>query len=68
MKLYLVQCDKCRTRQSMKWNGEHWLAPEGWAQLYDDFLSQDLNRHLCPTCSPVVKVKEKPTKRSKGYD
>ena len=55
MKLFLIQCDNCTQRDHMKYNGEHWLAPQNWVQLYDDFNAKDLDKHLCPICNPVFK-------------
>lgn len=60
MKKYLVQCDRCTNLVHMKYNGEHWLAPEGWVELYDDLNAKMLDKHLCPTCNPVVKPQPTP--------
>jgi hypothetical protein len=56
-RIYEVKCDHCGKREAMAYNGEHWLTPKDWAQLYDDKQAKCVDEHLCPECRPK-KVKK----------
>ncbi len=56
--IHEVECDFCGKHEPLKYNGEHWLTPEGWKTLWDDNLAQVTNEHICPGC--WVKQKNKP--------
>ncbi len=45
-----VICDHCQCVASLRNNGEHWLAPEKWTQLYDDNLACMKDVHICLKC------------------
>jgi hypothetical protein len=52
MTLHKVKCDYCSKQADLKYNGEHWLAPKGWLQMYDDDLAHTVDAHACPDCKP----------------
>lgn len=43
------ECDSCKEVEEAKWNGEHYLPPDGWVNLHDFNLAQDVG-HLCGIC------------------
>lgn len=55
--IHEFKCDYCNKREKAKWNGEHWLMPDGWAQLYCDKAATTLDNHACPKCLPKPKRK-----------
>jgi len=61
MKIFKVKCDYCNTTADLKYNGEHWLMPKGWAQLWDEETARCVEVHICPSCKP----KEKKASKSK---
>lgn len=52
------KCDTCNKRAKAKYNGEHWLAPQGWVQLYDDNKADMLDIHMCDVCKPKPRKKK----------
>ena len=58
MKIHQVKCDLCGRREDLEYNGEHWLHPQGWRQLYDDRAARTVDQHICWACIPNPK-KEK---------
>lgn len=60
MVIHQVECDKCGNIADLKYNGEHWLTPKGWVQLYDDNEAKMLDRHLCVDCNPCEDKPAKP--------
>lgn len=67
MKINEFKCDNCGKREPSNYNGEHYISPLGWYQLYCDHLAEViLNIHICPECVPF-KIKKKLTKeQTKG--
>ena len=57
-KQFYFKCDKCPKRARAKWNGETFLNPVGWTQLYDDVSAMTLDLHLCEKCSPKRRAEE----------
>lgn len=55
MKIHEVKCDYCGKQEPLKYNGEHWLMPPEWVELYDDQKARTLNEHICPKCRPKAK-------------
>lgn len=51
MKIHRVYCDKCKRSADLKWNGEHWLCPKDWTELFDEAEIGPLNIHLCQYCT-----------------
>lgn len=51
--IHQFKCDKCKTRANAYYNGEHYLHPEGWYQLYCNILARTVDLHLCPKCAPT---------------
>lgn len=65
MKQFLVKCDVCEAVAKLKYNGEHYLAPAGWYQLYDDEKSDPIDFFICPKCKMNrLKPEEKEDKRA----
>lgn len=54
MKKHLVICDKCKAKLNLKYNGEHFLVPQGWIEFYDENKGQMMGIHLCEPCSKDV--------------
>lgn len=52
MEKHIVICDKCKTKADLKYNGEHYLPPEGWLELWDSNKAELIDQHLCPKCAP----------------
>lgn len=61
--IHELKCDWCNKRTALKYNGEHWLPPTGWAQLWDDNKAQTEDEHMCPECRPKLIKKPKPKAR-----
>lgn len=55
---HLVICDSCKAKSNLSYNGEHYLPPKGWMELYDDNLARHTEVHLCPKCHPKAKKKK----------
>ena len=49
---HLIICDYCNNKAKLKYNGEHWLPPEGWFDLWCPNLAQEAKQHVCPKCAP----------------
>ena len=60
--IHEFKCNQCGKREPATYNGEHWLMPHGWGQLYDDAMAQTIDEHLCRFCRP----RPKKSKASKG--
>lgn len=45
----------CKEKVKALYNGEHYLPPIGWVQLYDENQAQCLDYHLCPDCRPKIR-------------
>jgi phage terminase large subunit GpA-like protein len=53
--IHEVICNKCGTKNALKWNGEHWLFPLDWVELID---SDAYHRgHFCEKCIKKFKIK-----------
>ena len=63
MKIRQVVCDECRRKEDLKYNGEHWLIPTDWVEMYSDQQAQTLDIHLCNDCKPVSIKKPKKVKK-----
>lgn len=50
--IHEFKCNYCGKRAAAKYNGEHYLAPNGWLQLYDDNLAHAIDQHVCDSCRP----------------
>ena len=57
--IHEFKCDSCKTKVKSIWNGEHYLPPHGWVELFDVNFARATGEHLCPKCTP------KKPKRSK---
>lgn len=33
-KIFEIKCERCGKRESLKWNGEHWIPSIEWTGLY----------------------------------
>lgn len=44
-------CNRCENKIDAKYNGEHFLPPEGWMELYDPLTAKTLDIHLCKRCT-----------------
>ena len=62
MNIHKVKCDYCGKTADLKYNGEHWLIPKDWAQLWDDEKAHCVDIHICELCKP----KPKKVKKSKA--
>lgn len=66
MNKYLVSCDMCSRAVDALYNGEHYLAPDTWRELYT-IHGDCTGEHLCDECiAKFVNNKEKikkPVKR-----
>lgn len=49
-KHYEVECDKCKTRAPMKYNGEHHIEPQDWVEIVQNTRTVG---HICPKCNPL---------------
>jgi hypothetical protein len=65
MLIHEVKCDYCGAKAKLCWNGEHFLTPKGWGQIYDDNEAQVLDQHICPKCCPKPKKEVKSESKSK---
>lgn len=55
------KCDNCLRKVKANYNGEHYLPPSGWIQLYDPNEARCKDLHLCEICfKPVLHRKTKP--------
>jgi predicted RNA-binding Zn-ribbon protein involved in translation (DUF1610 family) len=59
MKKHTVVCSLCNKESSMSYNGEHFLCPEGWYELYDDHKSIMSDIHICDKCFVSLKTQPK---------
>ena len=50
--IHEYKCDYCLARAPLKYNGEHWLPPIGWTNLYDFNKAEHEKIHVCPSCRP----------------
>lgn len=56
--IHQFKCNGCNRRVPAHYNGEHYLPPTDWVELWDDNKAEMTDQHLCPECRP----KFKPTK------
>jgi hypothetical protein len=59
MKLHEVKCDSCEEKAPLKYNGEHWLVPVGWMELYDENEAKNIDIHVCKKCISLKKGNKK---------
>lgn len=50
--IHEFKCDGCRKKVPAKYNGEHWLPPDGWMALWDPLQAECTDEHLCEKCRP----------------
>lgn len=50
--IHEFKCDACKRKVTAKYNGEHFLPPDGWVQLYCDNLAEMTGEHICDKCRP----------------
>jgi hypothetical protein len=55
------KCDACCKTVPATYNGEHWLPPHGWVEIFDIHRAQTTGEHLCEKCKPVRRRKEETT-------
>lgn len=60
--IHECKCDQCGKKEKLSWNGEHWLAPVGWLQFYNDATALVIDEHLCQFCHKKLKLKSKAKK------
>lgn len=66
MKVFEYKCDLCGRKAPAKYNGEHWLVPVGWVQLWDDNLARTIDEHICSNCKPKPKKAKRTQMAHKG--
>lgn len=47
--IHMFRCDSCQMEVKPEYNGEHYLQPPGWVQLFD-FRAVQVVGHLCKIC------------------
>ncbi len=52
------KCDWCLRRVKVTYNGEHYLPPQGWVQLYDPTTALTLDLHTCEKCFKDPRTKK----------
>lgn len=57
MLIHEVKCDGCKTKAKLEWNGDNWITPPEWVDLWDDHAAKKTGDHLCPKCRPKTKRK-----------
>jgi len=55
--IHEVECDKCKKRAPLKYNGEHWLTPDDWLELFDNKVYS--KGHICNDCNPLNSANKK---------
>ena len=50
-----IKCDKCGIKVVPEYNGEHWLPPDDWAEIFETGAAMCTGEHLCPKCRPKRK-------------
>jgi hypothetical protein len=68
MRIHQVQCDYCKAKADLKYNGEHYLIPTDWRELFDDHRVYATNEHACPKCLPPKRKKKDETKKGPTND
>ena len=59
-----IKCDNCLIRVQPKFNGEHWLPPIGWVEIYNPDLAENTGQHLCPKCKPKMRTERVSSKKA----
>lgn len=50
--IHEFKCDSCKLKVPAKYNGEHYLPPHNWVELFDTNRSIATGEHLCNNCLP----------------
>ena len=56
--VHTVVCDMCGKKVKAEYNGEHCLAPKGWAEIFESREVTTSGQHLCPKCRPKKEAEE----------